>query len=234
LTRFGALEIIRPVKEMTPTLEPAPMPRKPATVKPAARPIGVYIRVSSTDQRHDSQREVIEKWLTGNGIDIDAVEWFVDTESGRKMSRPDFDRLQAAIFAGTIRTVVVFKVDRLARRLRDGLNLLCDWSERGVRFVSVTQQIDVSGTMGKMVAALLLGLAELEWEYRKERQAAGIVIAKRSGVYTGRKAGTTKAKPERARELRNRGLTGPEIATALGCSLRTVFRYLDGPKEDTP
>jgi DNA invertase Pin-like site-specific DNA recombinase len=195
--------------------------------KPDTKPLGAYIRVSAKDQKHNSQREVIEQWLNGNGIDPNKVEWFIDTESGRKMDRPEFNRMQAAIFNGAVRTVIVFKVDRLARRLRDGLNLLCDWSERGVRFVSVTQQIDVSGTMGRMVAALLLGLAELEWEYRLERQVAGIAVAKRAGVYKGRKAGTTKAKPSRARELHDKGLSAPEIATAIGCSARTVFRYLD-------
>lgn len=185
--------------------------------------VGIYIRVSSKDQKHDSQRDVIEKWLTANGITN--VEWYTDVESGRKMSRPEFDRLQRDIFAGAIRTVIVFKVDRLARRLRDGLNLLCDWSEKGVRFVSVTQQIDVSGVMGKMVAALLLGLAELEWEYRKERQESGIELAKKAGTYKGRKAGTTKKPPARYRELRAKGLTAPEIAAAMDVSVRTVWRY---------
>src|SRR5512135_3636659 len=98
------------------------------------KPVTCYVRVSSKGQRPDSQREVIARWLKGNGIDPDQVEWFVDTESGRKMTRPAFDRLQADLFAGAVRTVVVFKVDRLARRLRDGLNRLCDWSERGVWF----------------------------------------------------------------------------------------------------
>ena len=81
-------------------------------------------------------------------------------------------------FAGHVKTVVVFRVDRIARRLREGLDLLCDWCERGVRVVSVTQQVDVSGTMGRMVAALMLGLAEIEWEYRRDRQAAGIAVAR--------------------------------------------------------
>jgi DNA invertase Pin-like site-specific DNA recombinase len=188
--------------------------------------LGAYLRVSSADQRHDSQRAEVEQWLAGQGIDPAAVAWYVDVESGRKMERTELDRLKADIFAGKVRTVVVYKVDRLARRLRDGLNLLCDWTERGVRFVSVTQQIDVSGTMGRMVAALLLGLAELEWEYRKERQAAGIAVAKRNGAYKGRRPGTTKGKPTRARELAEKGMHAPEIATALGVSERTVFRYL--------
>jgi len=197
------------------------MTRKNKTSKST---VGIYLRISGKDQKHDSQREVIEQWLAANGITD--VEWYVDIESGRKMSRPEFDRLQKDIFAGAIRTVIVFKVDRLARRLRDGLNLLCDWAEKGVRFVSVTQQIDVSGVMGKMVAALLLGLAELEWEYRKERQTAGIAIAKRQGAYQGRKPGTTKGKPERAKELAEKGIKPAEISTALGVSVRTVFRYL--------
>jgi DNA invertase Pin-like site-specific DNA recombinase len=84
----------------------------------------------------------------------------------------------------------------------------------------------VSGTFGRMVAALMLGLAEIEWEYRKERQVAGIAVAKRNGVYRGRQPGTTKGQPDRARDLRDKGLTAPEIAQAMGVSARTVFRYL--------
>ena len=145
------------------------------------------------------------------------------------MKRPEFDRLQADIFAGTVKTAVVFKVDRIARRLREGLDVQCDWCDRGVRFVSVTQQVDVSGTFGRMVAALMLGLAEIEWEYRKERQVAGIAVAKRAGIYKGRAKGTTRAKPDRAKELQAKGLATPEIAQALGVSTRTVFRYFQDP-----
>lgn len=191
------------------------------------RPIAAYVRVSSKDQKTDGQRDVIARWLQGNGIDPGSVAWYVDVESGRAMTRPALDRLRADTFAGAVRTVVVFKLDRLARRLREGLELLCDWCEQGVRVVSVTEQVDVSGAFGRMVAAVMLGLAEIEWEYRRERQAAGIAAARRSGVYRGRRPGTTtKARPERAVELRARGLRAAEIAAALGVSERTVFRYL--------
>ena len=77
-----------------------------------------------------------------------------------------------------------------------------------------------------MVASVLFGLAEIEFEYRQERQVAGIRVAKKRGVYRGRKTGTTKAQPVRALELRDRGLTATEIAYALNISARTVFRYL--------
>ena len=77
-----------------------------------------------------------------------------------------------------------------------------------------------------MLAAVLLGVAEMERENLRERQAADIAVAKRRGVYRGRKAGTTAARPERAIELRNRGLTRSEIARSLGVSERTAARYL--------
>ncbi len=77
-----------------------------------------------------------------------------------------------------------------------------------------------------MIAAVLLGLAEIELEYRQERQTAGIEVAKRKGVYKGRQPGTTKGKPDRAIALAARGLRVAEIAKALGTSERAVHRYL--------
>jgi DNA invertase Pin-like site-specific DNA recombinase len=106
------------------------------------------------------------------------------------------------------------------------VNVLADWCQRDVRVVSITQQIDLSGTVGHLIASLLFGIAEMEYQHIKERQAAGIAVARGKGVYKGRKKGATKAKPERARELKAKGLNAQEIANALHVSERTVFRYL--------
>jgi len=108
----------------------------------------------------------------------------------------------------------------------DGINILSKWCECGVRVVSVTQQIDLSGTVGHLVAGVLFAIAEIELQYAKERQAAGIAVAKSRGTYQGRKKGTTKAKPKRAKELTKQGLKPKEIAHVLGVTERTVFRYL--------
>lgn len=188
--------------------------------------IACYCRVSCRRQKNDSQKAEIERWLKNHGIPLSGVQWFEDKDTAKTLKRPAFDSMQRAIFEGTIRTVVVWKLDRISRRQRDGVNLLADWCERGIRVVVITQQIDLSGAVGRMVASVMFGLAEIELEYRRERQAAGIAVAKSRDVYRGRLKGTTKAKPARARELRSRGLTGPEIANALGISKRTVFRYL--------
>ena len=184
----------------------------------------VYIRVSTVGQNEAGQRREIQKWLKGSGFTD--VRWYVDHETGDNLDRPDFERLQKDVFMGDIQTIVVWKLDRISRTIRDGLTTLCGWCDKGLRVVSVTQQIDFNGTIGKMIAAVLFGVAEMEQQNRRERQAAGIAVAKEKGVYRGRANGTTKATPGRAVELREKGLTDGEIATALGISRRTVQRYL--------
>ena len=190
--------------------------------------VGVYVRVSTASQNEAGQRREISRWLAGNGINAAQVRWYVDKLTGDNLNRPAFERLQGDVFRGEVGTIVVYKLDRLSRKMRDGINVLCDWCERGVRVVSVTQQIDLSGTVGRMIAAVLLAVGELEQEGRRERQQAGIAAAKERGVYQGRKAGTTKGKPDRAKKLAERGLTHKEIAMALGVSRRSVIRYLQG------
>jgi DNA invertase Pin-like site-specific DNA recombinase len=187
--------------------------------------IAVYIRVSSPKgQKTDSQRAELEAWLKRHRHK--AVQWFEDRDSATNMERDAFQRLQTAIFAGKITTVVVWKLDRLARSLKEGVNVLADWCKRGVRVIAVTQQIDLSGPVGHLIASLLFGIAEIELQHVKERQAIGIAVARKRGVYTGRQSGTTKAAPSRARALKKQGLTIVEIAKALGVKERTVYNYL--------
>jgi DNA invertase Pin-like site-specific DNA recombinase len=188
--------------------------------------VAVYVRVSTADQNMAGQEAELQAWVDGNGIDPAAVRYFRDVESRSKASRPALDELRAAIFRGEVSTVVCWKIDRLAGTLKDGVALICDWAERNIRLVVTTLQIDISGPVGRVMAALLAGLSEIEMVFRRERQQAGIKQAKRRGVYKGRRAGTTKAEPARARELRAKGLTIDEIATSLACTSRTVHRYL--------
>ena len=192
-------------------------------------PTAVYIRVSSPKgQKTDSQRAELEAWLKRHKLK--SVQWFEDRDSATNMDRAAFQKLQAAIFAGKVQTVVVWKLDRLARNLKEGVNVLADWCKRGVRVVAITQQIDLSGPVGNLIASLLFGIAEIELQHSKERQAIGITLAKKRGIYTGRKSGTTKAAPARARTLRKQGFTIPEIAAALNVKERSVYNYLAKPR----
>lgn len=189
----------------------------------------VYVRVSTTGQNEAGQRREIERWLDGNGIDQQSVHWYVDKDTGDHLNRPAFNQFQQDVFGGQVKTIVVWKLDRLSRSLRDGINTLCDLCDRGIRVVSVTQMIDFNGAAGKLIASVLFAVAQMEQETRRERQAAGIAAAKERGVYTGRPKGATKAGIDttRAAKLREQGLTHSEISQALGVSVSSVRRYLD-------
>jgi DNA invertase Pin-like site-specific DNA recombinase len=89
-----------------------------------------------------------------------------------------------------VKTVVLWKLDRLSRRLKDGITTLAEWSEKNLRIVVVTQQLDFNGSVGRMIAALLLGLAEIENEYIGKS-------CRRRGLSRRRRRASTRAGPTR-------------------------------------
>jgi DNA invertase Pin-like site-specific DNA recombinase len=109
---------------------------------------------------HRPSLMLVFRWLKRHRMK--AVQWFEDRDSATNMRREAFQQLQAAIFAGTITTVIVWKLDRLARSLKEGVYVLADWCKRGVRVIAITQQIDLSGPVGHLIASLLFGIAEME------------------------------------------------------------------------
>jgi DNA invertase Pin-like site-specific DNA recombinase len=185
--------------------------------------VGVYIRVSTVEQNLDGQRLAIQTWLDGQGL---TAVWYEDKSTGNNLDRAAFTALQQDVFNGKVKTVVVYKLDRLSRSLRDGINVLTDWLDAGIRVVSVTQQLDFSGAAGKLIASVLFAVSEMETETRKERQADGIKAAKAKGVYKGRAKGSSTVDSGRVRELKSQGLKVTEIATALGISRQSVYSHL--------
>jgi DNA invertase Pin-like site-specific DNA recombinase len=192
--------------------------------------IAAYIRVSTVGQNLASQKAEITRWLKGNASKKSEVTWFVDKSTGTNFERPGFKALQEAVFNGEVDTVVIYKLDRVSRSLCDGLSVITQWLESGIRLVATSQQFDFAGSTGKLILAVLLGVAEMEQETRRERQAAGIAEAKKAGKYRGRKAGTTKADAGRAAVLKSQGLNVSEIANAMGVSRPTAYKYLAARK----
>ena len=94
-----------------------------------SKKVACYVRVSTVGQNEAGQRTEIRSWLKGNGIDPERVDWYIDKKSGDDLDRPAFEDLQKNVFAGSVSTVVVYKLDRLSRKLRDGINTLCDWCD---------------------------------------------------------------------------------------------------------
>ena len=192
--------------------------------------IAAYLRCSTDDQSHESQRAEVEACIEREGIDPEAVRWFIDTGTGDNLEREAYEELDGLIMRGKVGTVIVARLDRLSRDMADGVALIARWlDEGGVRFISATQGFDFKGTVGKMVAAMLLGFAEIEQQTRRERQRAGIEAAKKRGVYKGRRKGQMKkgVNPKRAAKLRAKGCTWKETAAALGVSIPTARRYVE-------
>src|SRR5215217_7060291 len=103
----------------------------------APETIAAYIRVSTYDQRTNSQREEISRWLKNHGIDPKKIQWFEDKETGSKMDRPAFFEMRRLIFAGEIKTLIVWKLDRLSRDMLDGITTLRTFLNQGVGLISV-------------------------------------------------------------------------------------------------
>lgn len=194
--------------------------------------VAVYVRVSASSQNEAAQKRDIMKWLTGNGINLVSVQWYIDKENGSDLKRPAFEQMQKDIFNGAIKTVVIYKLDRLSRSMSDGVKVLADWGEKKVRLVCTSQQFDFSGVIGELIAAIMFAMAKWEKQNIKDRQAAGIAVAKEKGAYRGRIRGATKAgvNPARAAELRAKGLTHAEVAKSMGISVSTAFRYAQDAK----
>ncbi len=136
----------------------------------------------------DAQREAAEAFIQsqrGEG-------WVALTDryddggfSGATMERPALKRLLAEIEEGKINCVVVYKLDRLSRSVRDYLNLLAYLDERHVDFVSVTQQFNTTNPVGRMTLRMLLLFAEFEREQTAERTRDKMHAARRRGKWTG-------------------------------------------------
>ena len=105
--------------------------------------------------------------------------------TGTNMERPALDQLMAEIEAGRIDCVVVYKVDRLSRSLLDFARLMAVFEQRGVSFVSVTQQFNTRTPVGRLTLHILLSFAQFEQELISERTRDKKAAAKRKGKWTG-------------------------------------------------
>ena len=186
--------------------------------------VGVYVRVSTLDQESglESQVEALKVYLEGEGLK--GVKWYQDRPSRATTRRPAFEKLQRDIASGKVKTVVCWKLDRLSRSLRDGITVLCDWLDHGVRVVAVSQQLDFSGTEGQMVAGILFAVAQMERENQRENTKRGLQAAKDRGVKLGKRP---KLFVKDIVPLLARGLNIGAVAKTLGKSRQAIYDTLE-------
>ena len=175
-----------------------------------------YVRVSTSEQNAERQLD---------GLSLDRV--FTDRASGKDTGRPKLEEMLGYVRLGD--TVVVHSMDRLARNLDDLRRIVQDLTGRGVRVEFVHEQLSFTGEdtpMATLLLSVMGAFAEFERALIRERQREGIEIAKRNGVYRGRKRSLD---PEQIVELRRRALSGAprsQLARDFGVSRETVYQYL--------
>jgi len=179
-----------------------------------------YARVSTPDQRLDVQHEA----LTRSGCD----NVFDDTMSGKVTDRPGLQKALDILRKGD--TFVVWKLDRLGRSVKQLVDLVSSFEAEGIHFVSLTDSIDTSSPAGRFFFHVMASLAEMERELTVERTRAGLATARARGRIGGRKRLMTESKVDAARKLLGSGLTPREVASTLGVSLATLYRWV--PADD--
>ncbi len=150
--------------------------------------IAVYLRVSTLDKQKkglDSQRHALKRYCNNHGFDN--VIWYKDRLSGKDLNRPAFKKLQRDIFNGRIGTVIVWKLDRLSRSLKDGINVLTGWLDKDIRIVSTQEQLDFSGATGQLIASVLFAVAAMQRESLREATKRGIAAARARGAVLGKR-----------------------------------------------
>jgi len=174
-----------------------------------------YARVSSDDQSLDLQRAS----LKAAGCEM------IREEKVSGASREGRDEL--AVLLEFIRqgdTLIVCKLDRLARNTVDMLTIITDLGERGVAFKSLAEPwADTTSPAGKLMLTVMAGVAEFERGRIKERQREGIEAAKAKGVYTGGKQQVDRVAVWR---MLDAGESKAEIARQLDCSEMSVYRII--------
>ena len=173
-----------------------------------------YARVSTIDQDLALQRDA----LKAAGCEVIRAEKASGT---RRDGRTELQTLLEFLREGD--TLVVTRIDRLARSVKDLQDIVHELKTRKVTLKATEQPIDTGTAAGKAFLDMLGVFAEFETNLRKERQLEGIAAAKARGVYTGRKPSIDAAA---VRRLAATGMGGTEVARQLGIARASVYRLL--------
>ena len=174
-----------------------------------------YARVSTDDQNLDAQTDA----LTAAG----AERIYADKISGSRKKRPELDRLLDQLRSGDV--VVVTKYDRLARSLRDLLDIVEAIKDAGGGFRSLAEDIDTTTPAGRLVFHVFASIAQFERERISERTREGLQAARSRGRVGGRPPALTDAQKKEVRRMRDdEGRATSEIAQLFKVSQQTVRR----------
>ena len=177
-----------------------------------------YVRVSTAEQNEARQVEQLRDY----GID----KWFIEKISGKDVNRPAFQSMIEFVREGDC--VYVLDWSRLSRSVTDLLTTIETLDRKNVKLISIKENFDTNTPTGKLMLHIISGINEFERANILERQREGIAVAKKNGVYKGRKL--NKYDENLLREImvgiEGKTMTVSEAARRLGVTRATVYNLL--------
>lgn len=183
-----------------------------------------YARVSTTLQSIDTQIEALKI----HGVDPRNI--YQEQLSANSRYRPELDKVLKFLIKGD--TLVVYKLDRLARSLEHLLKLFREFEEKGIDFVSITEKLNTNTPTGKMHFQMIGVFSEFERNLISERTKEGLAIARKNGKILGRQEILNSQQKELIDSLMAHGKSKYEIARYIGIKSRTpIYNYLKNKKK---
>ena len=176
-----------------------------------------YARVSTIDQTPQLQIDALKA--------AKCKPIYVEQKSGKNMNRPELTRCLDTLRKGD--TLVIWKLDRLGRSLRDLIEIVERLENSGVQFISLTEDINTKAASGRLIFHVFAVLAEFERNLIRERTKAGLATARARGRLGGARRKTTKKQDEGMLALwDSEKFTAAELAKQFGISVPTFFRRM--------
>lgn len=191
-----------------------------------------YMRVSTSQQSHRSQKPDIDRWLTAQDPEtIGPVKWLTDKSTGRNGDRPGYKKMMDLIDRGEVSQIVTWRLDRISRSVADLQGLLKKLKSHKVNLISLHENIDLKTASGRLLVNILGSIAEFESGLRSERILSGQAAARERGVRwggseKGRLAGISEGQAKLIVKLKAEGQRITDIAKSVGVHRTSCYRIL--------
>lgn len=181
-----------------------------------------YERVSTEDQTLDLQHDAL--------LEAGATTVYRDVGTGKNADRPELNQCLKALRAGD--SLLVWRLDRLGRNVQDLVRIVTELEERGVKFKSLTENIDTDGPTGRLVFHLFAALAEFERGLVRERTIAGLAAARARGRMGGRPHALSRQQQRNALAMmKNKDIPVAEIARTFRVSRSTLYNLMTSAED---
>ncbi len=186
--------------------------------------VAIYARVSTDRQSTESQINTLKEYLEKRSWKV--FKEYIDTGfTGSNTKRPAFNEMIADAKKRSFDVLLVYKLDRLSRSLKDLITTLDDLQSLGIDFVSYDNGLDTTTPTGRLLFHVVGAVAEFEKEIIRERVIAGLHNARTKGKQLGRPP-VPSFKIQEAQELRKAGLSFRKIASELGIHESTIRHWI--------